>query len=558
MISVRKERMFLLLYGLSFTLATAFLFWKCKFGFAHIDESFYLTIPFRLCQGDSLILHEWHLSQLSSFLLYPVVWLYRVFFPNTVGVLYHFRLIFTFVWVVVSLFIFFRLKIISLVGAMLASLSFLFYTPFGIMALSYNSMGILFLLCSCVLAVCSEGSGFSWFFSGFFLAGAILCCPYLLVLYVLFTGATFGTLLWKRKDAIRFWLFFSFGCGLMLVLFCLFVFSRASFRDLTVVFPELFKDPEHSDFNFLSKLDAYIEDILFCNRAFIPGMFVFVLSCILAFWKKGRKIGFCLVCLAASAILSCFLLEKPYINYLMFPLNMPGLYCALISKDRNIHRLFLGFWLPGVIYSFCLHLSSNQEFYAISSASTVMTVASIMILICHLCEQDWQDRNFLFSRNAAYFSFVLLFSVQLFGEIHMRYTSVFWEAGMKEQTVLAENGPEKSILMTPERLHYYQVEENDINIIRGADGIHKVLFLSKNTYMYLSAQKEYATYSAWLSGINAHTIERLDRYYELFPEKKPDGIYIDPKYSEYAEHYLASGFVADKLPSGALWLIRVP
>ena len=109
MISVRKERMFLLLYGLSFTLATAFLFWKCKFGFAHIDESFYLTIPFRLCQGDSLILHEWHLSQLSSFLLYPVVWLYRVFFPNTVGVLYHFRLIFTFVWVVVSLFIFFRL-----------------------------------------------------------------------------------------------------------------------------------------------------------------------------------------------------------------------------------------------------------------------------------------------------------------------------------------------------------------------------------------------------------------------------------------------------------------
>ena len=559
MISVRRKHIYLLLFGLSFALASVFLFWKCKFGFAQIDESFYLTIPFRLCQGDSLFLHEWNLSQTSSVLLYPVVWTYRLFFQDTVGVLFHFRLIFTFVWVIAALFVFLRLRSFSLVGAMLASLVFLFYTPFGIMALSYNSMGILLLLCACIMAVSLEGSGTSWFFAGIFLAGAVLCCPYLLVLYILFTAAAFSALILRRKVAIRCWLFLSFGCCLMFVLFCLLLFSRASFRDLIIVFPELFPDPAHPDFSFLSKLDAYVEDILFCNRAFIPGMFVFALSCILAFWNKGRKIGFVLVCFAASVILLCFLFEKPYLNYLMFPINMPGLYCALISRDRNVRRLFLGFWLPGSIYSFCSHFASNQEFYAISSASTVMTIASIMILVCHLCEQDWQDSTFLFFRKAAYFAFALLISVQICGEIYLRYTSVFWEGGMHEQTVLAESGPEKGILMRPERLQEYQLHENDIAVIRDAESIQKVLFLSRYTYLYLSAQKEYATYSAWLSGVNALTLKRLDRYYELSPEKTPDGIYVETKSLDYAEHFLAKGyFVAAELPSGALWLTRNP
>ncbi len=556
MISAQKKRVYRFLFGLSFILSTAFLFWKCKYGFANVDESFYLTIPFRLCQGDSLFTHEWNLGQMSGFLLYPVVWLYQIIFPDTVGVLYHFRLIFTSVWSIGALFIFFRLKRFSFVGAMLASLAFLFYAPFGIMALSYNSMGILLLLSACVLAVSPEHSGTSLFFAGFFFAGAILCCPHLLLLYVLLTAFAVVSLLWRRKEVMYCWIFISFGCALMLVLFCVFVFSRATVRDLIVVFPELFRDPSYSNFDFLSKTAIYFEDILGSNRAVIPGVFVFALSCLLAFRNSGRKIGLVLVCLAASAILLCFLLEKPYINYLMFPINMPGLYCALISRDRKIHRLFFGVWLPGGIYSYCIHLASTQEFYAISSASTVMTVASIMILVCHLSEQDWKHSSLLSYQKVAFLALALLISLQLCGEIYMRYSSVFWESGMHEQKVLCDSGPEKGILMAPENLQYYQLQEKDIAIIQKDERIQKVLFLSRNTYLYLMAQKEYATYSAWLHGVNTRTMDHLNRYYELFPEKIPDGIYIEDKYAEYAEHFLDKGYVADEMPSGALWLHR--
>ena len=51
--------------------AGVFLLWKCRYGFANMDEVFYLLTPYRLCQGDALFAGEWHLSQMSAFLVYP-------------------------------------------------------------------------------------------------------------------------------------------------------------------------------------------------------------------------------------------------------------------------------------------------------------------------------------------------------------------------------------------------------------------------------------------------------------------------------------------------------
>ena len=57
---------------------------------------------------------------------------------------------------------------------------------FGIMALSYNSMGILLLLSACVLVATADPKRRAApLLAGLFFAGAVLCCPYLLLLYVL-------------------------------------------------------------------------------------------------------------------------------------------------------------------------------------------------------------------------------------------------------------------------------------------------------------------------------------------------------------------------------------
>ncbi|MCC8164300.1 MAG: hypothetical protein LIO86_14340, partial [Lachnospiraceae bacterium] len=41
---------------------------RIRLGYADIDESFYLTVPYRILQGDSFLVDEWHLSQLLAFL----------------------------------------------------------------------------------------------------------------------------------------------------------------------------------------------------------------------------------------------------------------------------------------------------------------------------------------------------------------------------------------------------------------------------------------------------------------------------------------------------------
>ena len=43
---------------LGMTVLLIFLIWRCFFGFANVDECFYLTIPYRICQGDKLLVHE--------------------------------------------------------------------------------------------------------------------------------------------------------------------------------------------------------------------------------------------------------------------------------------------------------------------------------------------------------------------------------------------------------------------------------------------------------------------------------------------------------------------
>ena len=544
-------------YALAFLALLAFLLWKCRYGYANIDEAFYLTIPYRLCRGDSLLLHEWHLSQLSGFLLYPAVKLYLLLFGNTEGILLRFRILFTLVWAAGALFFFERLRKFSFVGAALASLVFLLYTPFGIMALSYNSMGILLLLSACVLAATANTQrNAAWLLSGLFFAGAVLCCPYLLVLYVLGTLTALVLALRKKRGALRCWLLFSAGSAILLLVFCASLLSRASPSRLLEVLPELFKDPEHMHASLLERTRWYLTYLFRCHRV---APFCYAAALLATVYSKLRGkpcLGLIAVCLISALLQLAFLKETPYINYTMFPINLVGLYCAILSKKSSVRIPFYAIWLPGLVYTYCIYLSSNQTFYAISSVSTVMAVASVVMLVSFVRDLNRAELNTQFYR-AAQLAVVLLMAVQFYAQTTMRYSSVFWErGGMAAQTVQAESGPERGILMTPAKYERYSGLEKDVEVLRDREDIRSVLFLSTITYLYLSAEKDMSTFSAWLSGVNEVSLERLETYFDLVPEKVPDGIYLEPEYAQYAEPFLSRGYRKEVLESGAYLLTK--
>ena len=102
-----------ILAALALLACLVLLLWKAPFGYVSADESFYLTVPYRLIQGDALLVDEWHPSQLSGVLLYPALRLYLALSGSTEGIYLSFRYIYAVAQVMAAAYIYLRLRRIS-------------------------------------------------------------------------------------------------------------------------------------------------------------------------------------------------------------------------------------------------------------------------------------------------------------------------------------------------------------------------------------------------------------------------------------------------------------
>ena len=58
------------------------------------DESHYATVPFRLIMGDSLVQHEWHLTQFASLFTYLPVRIWTAFKGSADGIFIFLRCVY--------------------------------------------------------------------------------------------------------------------------------------------------------------------------------------------------------------------------------------------------------------------------------------------------------------------------------------------------------------------------------------------------------------------------------------------------------------------------------
>ena len=557
----RRKAICYYIYATVFCLITAFLFWKCRYGFGNIDEAFFITTPYRLLQGDKLILHEWHLSQTSSVLLIPAVKLQLMLFGNMDGVILHFRYIFTAVWSAFSLFFFIRLRQFSAIGAALASYVFLIYAPFGIMALSYNSMGILTLTAAAVIMTTAKTHRLiQYVISGIFYAASVLCCPFLVTIYILYSVGLAAIAMADKhnrkifpdcdvKHLFKIWLCETLGAALSALPFLVYIFSNISISKLLEVIPLMLDDPEHSELSFFSKARGFSTATIKEAGIFIA--ITIVIFLIVKLRKKHQK-----ACLIAMYVNTCLYLicafwMHMYINHIMFPLNLLGIYCALNYRSKITSKMLYGMYMPGLIYTFCIYYSSNQRFYVISSASTVSIAASIIFIVLYTKElfktQKFSIMKFSVCISSALIS--VLMCVQLSLELYLRYNNVFWDTSIHTQTELIGFGPEKGILATPQMLSIYSNMYEDVSEI-GLDKQLNVLFLSKNTWLYLCSSNRSASYSAWLSGVRENSVKRLKRYYKINKSKAPDIIFVESQYGEYVSYFTSDDSCVTRTENG--------
>lgn len=554
-------------FAIFFSIVSILVYYKCRYGFGNIDESFYLVTPLRLWQGDALFAEEWHLSQTSSILLLPLIDIFLHLTGSTTGIILTMRYVCTSVQVLTALFLYFRFRCIHWLGASLSSISFLLYTPFGIMALSYNSMGIVFLTLSMVFISTSvRFQQIQYILSGICLSAAVLCCPFLAVLYVLY-GLIVISAHWakKPKASDSLWripslAFLSIGILLSALAFILFILSRASLQEIIDALPYIFNDPEHPHIPLVSKVQDFVQCILYrsplCKPVSLILLFLFSICIIDRNRTKHPLIYVIPSVLSVICLLCDFAIRTPYINFIMWPINLLTPFAFLLSSSKQIRKAFFSLYLPGMIYSFCLHLSSNQRFYAISSASSVATVSSILILC--LFSTEWHShRSPNILRIISTLCLCVLFLLQFKYQSRLRYQSVFWEHSLSEQTEYIDDGIYKGLYISKEKEALYSAAVKQMEqLALFADSGDNALFLSENTWYYLMNDYKVASYSGWLSGIHAYTLDRLESYYSLNPDKIPDIVFADSIHHaiaqdfsnrfQYAMHPIENGIILTK------------
>ena len=550
-----------LLFALLLALSSIFLIWKCRYGFGNIDESFYLTIPYRLFKGDALFLHEWHLSQMASVLTLPIVSLYLSIKGSTEGIVLFMRYACTVVQIATALFVYVRLKKINWLGATLSSISYVLYIPFGIMAFSYNSMAIMALvICMVIILTAEKMKALQYVIAGLFYAAAVLCCPYLAVVFFVYVFAVLVAGLVRRKknntSEKQFYFFTSKGAVCLSVgtiiaalTFAIFVFSRASLTGILKAFPSIMNDPEHPPLSIFRITKTYIASILVSNSL---AKFVYpllaVLFCICIADKKRnehRSIYLCIASLCTLALMLGYYFINSYINFIMWPINVLAFFIVILSKEKSIRNIFCSFWVIGILYSYCLNATSNQTFYAISSASSVSLVGSIMI-VCIFLKGLLEKNNNIKIKNVVVILISTVMALQIFMQVGLRYKSVFWETDMKSQNVLIEDGFNAGLYVTEEKHQMYYSSLESLKALEEYDA-ENVLYLSENTWYYLVGDYNMSTYSAWLSGVKEHSVERLKAYFEINPEKMPDVVYVEKKYEEIATLFCNTfGYKVDK------------
>lgn len=529
-----------------------FTLWKTVYGFGGSDESFYLTIPQRLLQGDAMFTDEWHLSQMSGFLLMPFVWVYTTVTGSTEGIILSARIFYVVIHAAASVLIYSKIRkygVIATIGAFL----YFIYTPYNIMALSYDSMGVgLLTLGGVLLATADYSKKAQLIFSGLCLAGAVLCNPYLAALYVLYAlGVVAHVVLKKRGGSMvlksemfapKTFLFFSIGIFALAAVFLLFLLTRTSVGDIMNNLPEMLKDPEHPHIPMTKKFTEFFKAIFNHHAHFRYALYAYGAMLLCLIFDKKRQLHRSLYLLVtAGIVLFHQILLLPELgnstyNSIMFPPLFFGVTAYILCKDKP-RTFFAGLFIPGIVYAFCIHCTSNQYFYVISMAMAVANVASYVFLSQLVREMRETPDDFTYVtgvKGVCIAMLALTLTTQGLFQIGSKARHVFWEGEPATLTYKIENGAAAGILTNEGRKNEVENYYKDLQSY-GEMRPGNILFMSEDTWLYLEASDygfTYGTFSAWLSGEKDGTLTRLNTFYGMNPDKLPEYVYV-PKDSKW-------------------------
>lgn len=533
-----------------------------------VDEAFYLTIPKRILAGDGLLTDEWQLSQLSSVLLLPFVWLWYAIKDSAEGMYMFFAVLFC---VVRGLFcctvyaLMRKYRYFSLLAAACLSQ----YATLNYNSLSYNTIGLfsaVLLMCLCV-RLSEKPDNITTGICGALYAVLILCNPVALALFPAYCIAVAVFLFRKGREknirpnnkkakksekhylfTLRGFISFVIGILPVFIYFCIILFRNSSLKDIILSLPYIMQDPEHmvladgSGENTVQGLGMLTE--LTDNLGIAVFIIAILLSvCCLVCKKFCPKI--CLPMATASVVIlfvsaqvyyysPAFETENPGLVYFAFSLEGVLLY---FIGDRKNKFVFYSFICGGFFYAFCMEVSSNLGYQAHINGY-IASLPGVMILLSDcLKNKDCEEKTNIINSVSVFVSLCFVFIALGFYSIGINGYVFF---NRSDSIYEIPSGYYQGKKMERTEYSNYVFLKSDISALDElAEEGDKVLVYANLPQAYLETDKlDMATMSGWLFidlQLQSDSAEqRFFAYYEMYPENTPDWIYI-PFFCELAD-----------------------
>ena len=533
-----------LAFGFFFLGLLMLYFWKLRYGWSYTgDEPFYLAVPDRLLMGDAPVAQEWNLSQTSGYLLIPLVALFRLLTGGTEGIILFTRSCYLLVHAAVTLFIYVRLRRRFGWGAVAAALMHFMFIPYHTMAFSYNTIPIEALTVSgLLLAFPGKRPWIGAYAAGLLFAAAVLCCPFLAVLYLLYAVCALLRKRLKRTPApLREPMFaggtflrFTAACAILAVIIVGYVLIRTGVSAILKDLSWLVYEPNH-DFNAsaFSKALGYLKALLTGYSSLtapdpvLTGAWIAeaVLVLIIAADRQRVLHRPVWLCAGLAITLVCLMdlrqdMSTQY-HLIMLPMLFAAIPAFLLCREKD-WGLFAGLFVPGVAFSMAMYLSSNNESFVIALALSVSNVAGILFVTRVIMEllEDYRGRTV--GTTSAQLLAAACCLVLLFTRAQIIRNLTYWDEGTYNLTQTLTEGPAKGVITSEGKAQTYSDIMADVALLRQLpEG--NVLFMDAGSVAYLALGYPYGTFSPWFESM--HT-EKLAAYYENHPEKIPQYICI--------------------------------
>lgn len=500
-------------YVVYFVLALALLI-RAKFGFCWTDESYYVSCVNRFLSGDRIITDDWYISQLFSILLYPVVAGYK-FFRSLDGVFLFLRILYVILQTIIAVY-FYKVMVkkgIDGVSGFCGSLVIMFYCKAYICTLSYYSViFIFFVLLLLYLYSYQENQFIKNIALGICTFIIILINPYFMGIYLLALVILLVANFKKSKDIKK--INFQFVLSLIGILICVvtsgvIVFRNNPVSDIIECISLVLDDSDYS-YSLAWKI---VHTFLYVIRQFKYTTIFMCLNfgCSLYLLKKrkltekGKNIIFILSFIIF--VINC-LDSRNWNGGIQTAFAILGLQSFMIDENRN-WKLFMYFYLPGIIMAVMMNLSSDTAFNAMTLGFTIS--ASISCIFVYDLIKKYKNK-------IIYAIGMLSICIVVIVPAFFRFYVVYRDSALINLKAEITEGPAKGLYTTHEHKEQYQ----EVMEVMKSYCSGKTVFVSSwCPWAYLCTDMKCGAYTTWNLKIEKNE-EKLMKYYTMYPERIPD------------------------------------